>query len=124
MPPAVTSHTRPVAKRSNDCTTVHPTVKRRVRVRFVDVSGPGSRKGFSGEVVAVESKVYSTGSGQAITLFHCRTQAQSIQRNHFVLSGSQLEEGASAYIDSELESTCSRAEREQKIRHDFLTRDS
>ena len=75
-------------------------------------------------MVAVESKMYSTGSGQAIPLFHCRTLAQSIQRKHFVLSVSQLEEGASAYIDSELESTCSRAERERKNRHDFLTRDS
>ena len=42
----------------------------------------------------------------------------------FVLSESLLEEGASAYSHSELESTCSKAERERKNWHDFLTRDT
>lgn len=56
-PPSVASSARPIAKRSDEYTTVHPEVGKRVRVRFVGVSGAGSRKGYPGEVTAVESKV-------------------------------------------------------------------
>ena len=68
----------------------------------------------------MERNVYSAGSGQTITLFHCRTLAPSIQQKHFVLSVSQLEEGA---LTQRTRVHVLKAERERKNRHDFLTRD-
>ena len=73
-PTTVTPHARPIAKRSNKFTTVCQEVSRRVRVRFEEVSGQGSRNGFPGMVVAVERTVYSAGSGET-TVEHWRSRS-------------------------------------------------